>query len=306
MFDIIERLALKVVPKTERADLSDHVVEIDNQELSSSMIASEHSVCSNKDSEVETNEAGGLKTVANKKPSAIGKPPPLISLGAKERNMLCGTSDFGSEESVSSVRVGPLEVKRFSEGLLYSCCIRGCIFASTNRMLFANHIENTHKVSRWDGSCRACNNDARGDQHVKLSHALHHLIKFHLVASPNDPTNASAVSGNEQDISTLPTEKTGEGEVSAEETSKGNEEMSTEKSPVEQGAVSTKKTCVGGGENAISNEGATESSAPRKFIRLRRLSGDLLSIPKPAEDPVTTDAQQQGLHQDDTGKTFFF
>jgi hypothetical protein len=303
MFDIIERLASKVVPKMEPADLGDHVAEVVNQDLSSNMIASEHNVCSNKDSEMETNEVGDFKTVASKKSSSIGKPPPLISLGAKERNVLRGISGTRSEGSVSSVRVGPLEVKRFSEGLLYSCCIRGCIFASTDRTLFANHIEITHKVSRWDGSCRACNNDARGAQHVKLSHALHHLIKFHLVSSPNDPTTSSAVSGNEQGISVLPAEKTyaGEVEVSAEKTLKGNGEMSTEKTPVEQGVL-TKNTCVGGVENTVSNEGSTESSAPRKFIRLRRLSGDLLSIPKPAEDTVTTDAQQQGLHEDNTGK----
>lgn len=303
MFDIIERLASKVVPNTEPGDLSEHVAEIDNQELSSSVIAGEH-VRSNKVGKMKTNEADCLKIIANKKLSAIGKPPPLISLGAKGRNMLQVTSGIGSEGSDSSVRVGPLEVKRFSEGLLYSCCIRGCIFASTNRTHFANHIENTHRVCRWDGSCKACNIDPR-DQYFKLSYALHHLIRFHLVA---DLTASSAVSGNGQYISILSTEKTyaREREVSEEETCKGNREMSIERIPLEQGAVLTKNTFVGGAEKSISSEGVTECSAPRKFIRLRRLSGDLLSIPKPAEDPVITDVQQQGINQDDTGIRSFF
>jgi hypothetical protein len=304
MFDIIERLASKVVPKTESSDMSDHPVEMDVPKPSCSTVISEDTICSSKDSLLEVNEIDGVKSVASKNSSnVIGKPPPLISLGVREKNMLRGTTGIGGEGSVSSVRVGPLEVRRFSEGLLYSCYIRGCIYASTNRALFANHIENTHKVSRWDGSCKACNNRSKGERHVKLSQALNHLIQFHLVASPNDLTTSSAVSGNEQDISKLSAEKSyvGEGEVSAER--KGSEEMSTEKNTSAEQEEVSEKTSVAGGEVSNSNEGPTESSAPRKFIRLRRLSGDLLSFPKPVEDSVTTHAQQQAHHQDDIGKS---
>jgi hypothetical protein len=327
MFDIIERLASKVVPKTEPSDVNDRMVEMDIPESNGSMIAKGlHVGHSSKDSELETRETGGLETDANKKSSnVIGKPPPLISLGAKERNVLRGASAVGDEGSFSSVRVGPLEARRFSDRLLYSCCIRGCIFASTDRMSFASHVENTHKVSRWDGSCQACNNHAKGNQHFKLSHALHHLIKFHLVASPDDLSNPTAVSSIEQDISELSSEETscGEGEVSAENISVSDIEILTEQTSVEVGEVSPEKMSVGcegmpvenmsveqevskrnaslrGGKN--SSEGGTEASAPRKFIRLRRLSGDLLSIPKPAEDPVTADVQEQALHKYDMGK----
>jgi hypothetical protein len=331
MFDIIERLASKVVPKTEPADVGEHVVEMGILKPHSSVIDTvDNTVCSDKEIGLETNGTGCLKNVINKKSSGeIGKPPPLISLGAMERNMLRSTSGIENEGAVSSVRVGPLEVRRFSDGLLYSCCIRGCIFASTNRMSFASHIELTHKVSRWDGSCKACNNQAKGDRPLKLSHALHHLIEFHLVASPNDLTTSTASNCNEKDIVMLSTEKTHveETEVLAQSTGMGGGEMSTEQSHVEQGKLSaegtyvigedmtlkkssveqgkmmTENTSVGEGENCNKKEGATEACAPRKFIRLRRLSGDLLSIPKPAEDPVLSDAQQQPLLKDDTGKS---
>lgn len=330
MFDIIERLASKVVPKTEPSDVSDRMAEMDIPEASNSMIAKElRSGLSSKDGEMETRETNGLEAVANKKSSSvIGKPPPLISLWAKEKHVLRGARAVGDEGAFSSIRVGPLEARRFSDRLLYSCCIRGCIFASTDRMSFASHIENTHKVSRWDGSCQACNNHAKGDQHVKLSHALHHLIKFHLVASPNDLSTPSAMSSNEQDISELSSEETsfGEGEVSAENISMSDIEILTEQSSIEIEEVSSEKTSVGGegmpvenvsveqevskkntslrgGENSNSSEGGTEAFAPRKFIRLRRLSGDLLSIPKPVEDPVTADVREQALHQDDMGKS---
>jgi hypothetical protein len=306
------------------------MAEMDIPEASNSMIAKElRSGLSSKDGEMETRETNGLEAVANKKSSSvIGKPPPLISLWAKEKHVLRGARAVGDEGAFSSIRVGPLEARRFSDRLLYSCCIRGCIFASTDRMSFASHIENTHKVSRWDGSCQACNNHAKGDQHVKLSHALHHLIKFHLVASPNDLSTPSAMSSNEQDISELSSEETsfGEGEVSAENISMSDIEILTEQSSIEIEEVSSEKTSVGGegmpvenvsveqevskkntslrgGENSNSSEGGTEAFAPRKFIRLRRLSGDLLSIPKPVEDPVTADVREQALHQDDMGKS---
>jgi len=331
MFDIIERLASKVVPKTEPADEGDNVVETG--------VLKPHTDdddCSNKEIGLETSETG-LKNIINKKWGTIGKPPPLISLEAKERNGLQSNTGIENEGSVSSVRVGPLEVRRFSDGLLYSCCIRGCIFASTSRMSFASHIELNHKVSRWDGSCRACNTQAKGDRPLKLSHAVRHLIEFHLVASPYDLTISSASNANEQDILTSSTEKTyveerevsaenthvGSGEMpteqsrvgreklSAEETYVGGEDMALEKLSVEQGEMSTENTSVGEGENCNRNEGATVDCAPRNFIRLRRLSGDLLSVPKPAEDSVMADAQQQALRRDDTGKSllvncFFF
>jgi len=331
MFDIIERLASKVVPKTEPADEGDNVVETG--------VLKPHTDdddCSNKEIGLETSETG-LKNIINKKWGTIGKPPPLISLEAKERNGLQSNTGIENEGSVSSVRVGPLEVRRFSDGLLYSCCIRGCIFASTSRMSFASHIELNHKVSRWDGSCRACNTQAKGDRPLKLSHAVRHLIEFHLVASPYDLTISSASNANEQDTLTSSTEKTyveerevsaenthvGSGEMpteqsrvgreklSAEETYVGGEDMALEKLSVEQGEMSTENTSVGEGENCNRNEGATVDCAPRNFIRLRRLSGDLLSVPKPAEDSVMADAQQQALRRDDTGKSllvncFFF
>jgi hypothetical protein len=135
------------------------------------------------------------------------------------------------------------------------------------------------------------------------------------------------VSSNEEDISGLSSEKTfgdGEvsvenicvreieilteqtsvevGEVSTEKASVGGEEMPVENVAVEQ-EVSKKNTSLGGGESSNSNEGGTGVSAPRKFIRLRRLSGDLLSVPKPMEDPVTVDVQEQALCKDDTGKS---
>jgi len=329
MFDIIERLASKVVPKTEPADVGDHVVEMDVLKPHTNVIATDDdNVCSNKEIELGTSETG-LKNVINKKWGAIGKPPPLISLGAMERNGLQSNTGIENEGSVSSVRVGPLEVRRFSDGLLYSCCIRGCIFASTSRMSFASHIELNHKVSRWDGSCRACNTQAKGDRPLKLSHALHHLIEFHLVASPYDLAISSASNVNEQDILTSSTEKTyveerevsaenthmgggempteqshvGQGKFSAEETYMEGEDMAPEKLSVEQEGTSTENTSVGEGENCNRNEGATVDCAPRKFIRPRRLSGDLLSVPKPAEDSAMADAQQQALRKDDMGKS---
>jgi len=244
-----------------------------------------------------------------------------------ERNGLQSNTAIENEGSVSSVRVGPLEVRRFSDGLLYSCCIRGCIFASTSRMSFASHIELNHKVSRWDGSCRACNTQAKGDRPLKLSHALHHLIEFHLVASPYDLTISNASNVNDQDILTSSTEKTyvedrevsaentrmgggempaeshvGQGKFSGEETYMGGEDVALEKS-VEQVEMSTENISVEEGENCSRNEGATVDCAPRKFIRPRRLSGDLLSVPKPAEDSVMADAQQQALRKDDMGKS---
>jgi hypothetical protein len=134
------------------------------------------------------------------------------------------------------------------------------------------------------------------------------------------------MSSNEQDISELSSEENsfGEEEVSAENISVSDIEILTEQTSVEEGEVSPEKTSVGGegmpvenmtveqevskknaslrvGEN--SSEGGTEASAPRKFIRLRRLSGDLLSVPKPTEDPVTADVREQALHKDDMGKS---
>ncbi|PNF25661.1 hypothetical protein B7P43_G00631, partial [Cryptotermes secundus] len=290
MFDIIERLASKVVPKTEPSDMGDRMIEMDIPEASSSTIAKElHVGPSSTDGEMKSRETDGLETIANKKSSSvIGKPPPLISLGAKEKHVLRGDSAVGDEGSFSSIRVGPLEARRFSDRLLYSCCIRGCIFASTDRMSFASHIENTHKVSRWDGSCQACNNHAKRDQHVKLSHALHHLIKFHLVASPHDLSTPSAMNSNEQDISELSSQETsfGEGEVSAENVSESDIEILTEQISVEVEDMSPEKTSVGvegmpvenvsverevskkntsliGGENSNSTEGGTEAPEPR-------------------------------------------
>jgi hypothetical protein len=102
----------------------------------------------------------------------------------------------------------------------------------------------------------------------------------------------------------IPTEKTdvGQGKFSAEETCMGGEDMAPEKLSVEQGEMSTGNS-VGEGESCTGNEGAPVACAPRKFIRLRRLSGDLLSVPKPAEDSIMTDAQQQAPHKDDMGKS---
>jgi hypothetical protein len=327
MFDIIERLASKVVPKTEPSEVSDHM-DIPERS-SSSMIAKKLNFGHlSKNSELETRETESLESVDNRKSSSvIGKPPPLISLGAKEKHMLRGAGAVGDEGSFLIVRVGPLEARRFSDRLLYSCCIRGCLFASTDCMAFANHIENTHKVSRWNGSCQVCNKRGRGDQLVKLSYALHHLIKVHLVVPPDDLTTLSALSSNEQDISTLSSEETsfGEGEVLAENISVRGTEMLTEETyvevedvpsekatargeempvknvPVKQ-EVSKKESSLGGGESSNRNEAGTEACAPRKFIRLRRLSGDLLSIPKPMEDPVATDVEEQALHKVDMGK----
>lgn len=330
MFDIIERLASKVVPKTEPADVGDHVVEMGVLKPHSNVIATDDdNVCSNKEIDLGTSETGCLKNVINKKLGAIRKPPPLIVMGPTEKNGLQSNTGIENEGSVSSVRVGPLEVQRFNDGLLYSCCIRGCIFASTSRTSFASHIELTHKVSRWDGSCRACNTQAKGDRPLKLSHALHHLIAFHLVASPYDLAISSASNVNEQDILTSSTEKTcveerevsaenthtGSGEMpteqshvgqekfSAEETYMGGEDMALEKLSVEQGEIATENTSVGEEKNSNRNEGAAVDCAPRNFIRPRRLSGDLLSVPKPAEDSVMADAQQQALHKDDMGKS---
>jgi hypothetical protein len=160
---------------------------------------------------------------------------------------------------------------------------------------------------------------------------LHHLIEFHLVASPYDLTISSASNVNDQDALTSSTEKTcveerevaaentrmgggempmeqshvGQGKFSGEETYMGGEDMALEKLSVEQAEMSTENISVGEGENCNRNEGATVDCAPRKFIRPRRLSGDLLSVPKPAEDSVTADAQQQALHKDDMGKSLF-
>jgi hypothetical protein len=158
---------------------------------------------------------------------------------------------------------------------------------------------------------------------------LHHLIEFHLVASPYDLAISSASNVNEQDILTSSTEKTyveerevsaenthmgggempteqshvGQGKFSAEETYMEGEDMAPEKLSVEQEGTSTENTSVGEGENCNRNEGATVDCAPRKFIRPRRLSGDLLSVPKPAEDSAMADAQQQALRKDDMGKS---
>lgn len=312
MFNIIERLASKVVPKTEPSEVSDHIDIPERSGMSANKL---HFGNSNTGSELATRETNDLSSVTNRKcSSVIGKPPPLISLGAKEKHLLRGAGVAGSEGSFL-VRVGPLEARRFSDRLLYSCCVRGCIFATTDRTAFASHIENTHKASRWNGSCQTCNNHVTLDQWVKLSHALHHLITYHLAASPNDMTTHSAMNSYEQDIP--------EGEVSERNISVGYTEMLTEQTSAELGEMSPGKASVGGEEIPVengsidqemseknsslgrgenSNEGGTEASAPRKFIRLRRLSGDLLSIPKPLEDPVITDVQEQSPHNEDMGK----
>jgi hypothetical protein len=160
---------------------------------------------------------------------------------------------------------------------------------------------------------------------------LHHLIEFHLVASPYDLTISSASNVNDEDILTSSTEKTcveerevaaentrmgggempmeqshvGQGKFSGKETYMGGEDMALEKLSVEQAEMSTENISVEEEENCNRNEGATVDCAPRKFIRPRRLSGDLLSVPKPAEDSVMADAQQQAHHKDDMGKSLF-
>ncbi|KAJ9587632.1 hypothetical protein L9F63_018926 [Diploptera punctata] len=190
----------------------------------------------------------------NFKPSetskAIGKPPPLMSIVEfKEQNLLKSVVINDITTTSAAIQVGPLEVKRFSEGLLYLCCVYECIFTSTDRLLYAMHINNAHASTYWNGDCNVCGIEKSERVKHKLSIALDHLIICHLVGTPNDVSSnkeSDTKSGSSENKSESVSQKTPESEV---------------QTPV-------------------------ESSAPRKFIRLRRLSGDLLSVPKPSEPPA--------------------
>ncbi|XP_067015656.2 uncharacterized protein [Anabrus simplex] len=162
--------------------------------------------------------------------------------------------------SLTCVTVGTLGVRKFKENsLLFSCLIRGCIFACTRPDLLEKHLLTTHKCTYWDGICQTCNegklkqdnfislSGSEASEKQPLTTALYHLMSKHLRAIEVEvPTS----------IPVTPETST----------------VSSDSSPVPKSAV----------EVGSSGDGSAEQ--PRKYIRIRRLSGDKLSVPKMQED----------------------